>query len=172
MRILKIEMRATLRSIDPELSLGSDVLREQLLTEMEELKSDLSERIRQRVITYFPPEYTVFARMAFASTGDKVTTIIWIDDPNIPWLAGLFARHAWKLSIPILAHIVRDTFQEGVQSIGMTINEKEARITSYAPVRGWLDPVILTIIVAAASAGYWLLAHGAVSQAVKRTLGL
>jgi hypothetical protein len=85
--------------------------------------------------------------------------ILWIDDPTVRWPSGLFARRAWKLSIPIVTHIVKETFEARVKSIRIDIDEKKARVASLAPVRGWNDPVILAVIVTLVSAGYWLVVH-------------
>jgi hypothetical protein len=79
--------------------------------------------------------------------------------PTVRWLSGLFARRAWKISVPIVTHIVNETFEARVKSIRIDINEKKARIASLAPARGWLDPVILSVIVTLMSAGYWLVVH-------------
>src|SRR5262245_55201072 len=159
MRILKIEMKATLQSNDPQISLGSDVLREQLFREMNGLRYELGERIRHRAAAYFPPEYSVFVRITFARQDNKATIHMWIEDPTIGWPAGLLARRAWKLSVPILSHVVKDTFQAGVQNVEMQIADGDARITSFAPTRGWFDPIILTGLVAVFSALYWSYLH-------------
>ncbi|MGH6816140.1 MAG: hypothetical protein ACREC6_10570 [Hyphomicrobiaceae bacterium] len=160
MRILKIEMKATLQSNDPQISLGSDVLREQLFREMNGLRYELGERIRQRAAAYFPPEYSVFVRIAFARQESTATIHMWIEDPTIGWPAGLLARRAWKLSVPILAHVVKDTFQAGVQNVEMQITDGDASITAFAPTRGWLDPIVLTTLVVVASSIYWSYLHG------------
>ena len=62
MRILRFELPAALASIDPDISLASDVLREQLYRELDALKDKLAEEVRQRAIPYFPSDYTVFVR--------------------------------------------------------------------------------------------------------------
>ena len=51
MRILKIELPATLTSTDPDVSLASDSLREQLRRELDALKDDLAEDVRRRAST-------------------------------------------------------------------------------------------------------------------------
>ena len=48
MRILKIELPATITSVDPGVSLASDALREQLRRELEALKEELGESVRRR----------------------------------------------------------------------------------------------------------------------------
>ena len=159
MRIFKIELPATIRSIDPDVSLASDGLREQLRRELEALSHELSESVRARAASYFPADYTVFVRFFFWVDDHTAKVILWIDDPRVRWPTGLFARRAWKLSIPILTHIVKEIFEARVRSIRFDINEKKARVASFAPARGWVDPVILTGIVALATTGYWLLVH-------------
>jgi hypothetical protein len=159
MRILKIELPATLTSSDPDVSLASDLLREQLHRELEALRLELAEDVRRRAASYFPPDYTIFVRFFFRVEDNRAAVILWIDDPTVRWPGGLFARRAWRLSVPIVAHIVNESFEERIKSIRMDIHEKKARVVSLAPLRGWLDPVILSVIVTLTSAGYWLLVH-------------
>jgi hypothetical protein len=159
MRILKIELPASIASADPDVSLASDLLREQLRRELDALKEELGESVRQRAMTYFPSDYTVFVRFAFWVDSNKANVTVWIDDPTVRWPTGLFARRAWKLSIPIVSHIVAEVFQARAKSIRLDIDEKRARIVSFAPLRGWQDPAILAAAVALISAGYWLFLH-------------
>jgi hypothetical protein len=159
MRILKIELPATLTSSDPDVSLASDLLREQLHRELEALRTELAEDVRRRAASYFPPNYTIFVRFFFWVEGNRAAVILWIDDPTVRWPGGLFARRAWRLSVPIVAHIVKESFEERIKSIRMDIHEERARVVSLAPLRGWLDPVILTVVVTLTSAVYWLLVH-------------
>jgi hypothetical protein len=166
MRILKIELPATLTSTDPDVSLASDSLREQLRRELDALKDDLGEDVRRRASTYFPSHFTIFVRFFFGEEVNSAKVILWIDDPIVRWPSGLFARRAWRLSVPIAIHIAKETFEVRVKSIGITFNEKRARVVSLAPARGWLDPVILTVMVTLISAGYWLVVHPWVSGAL------
>jgi hypothetical protein len=159
MRILKIELSATIASIDPDISLASDTLREQLRRELDALKDELGESVRRRAVAYFPPDYTVFVRFFFWVDDNRAKVILWIDDPTVRWPSGLFARRAWTLSVPILTHIVKETFEARVKSIRIDIDEKKARVGSLAPARGWLDPVILTVIVTLLTTGYWFAMH-------------
>jgi hypothetical protein len=159
MRILKIELPATLTSTDPDVSLASDSLREQLRRELDALKDDLGEDVRRRASTYFPSHFTIFVRFFFNVDDNSAKVILWIDDPMVRWPSGLFTRRAWRLSVPIVAHIAKEIFEARVKSIGVTFNEKRARVVSLAPARGWLDPVILTVMVTLISAGYWLVVH-------------
>ena len=159
MRILKIELPATIASADPDVSLASDLLREQLRRELDALKEELGESVRQRATAYFPSDYTVFVRFSFWVDGNRANVTVWIDDPTVRWPSGLFARRAWKLSIPIVSHIVAEVFQARAKSIRLDIDEKRARIVSFAPLRGWQDPAILAAAVALISTGYWLFLH-------------
>ena len=159
MRILKIELPAALASMDPDISLASNVLREQLYRELDALKDNLAEEVRQRAIPYFPSDYTVFVRFFFWVGENRVRVILWIEDPTVHWPSGLLARRAWRLSIPIVTHIVKEVFEARVKSIRMDINERKVRVSSLAPVRGWLDPVLLTVVVTAINTVYWLLIH-------------
>ena len=159
MRIFKIELPATLTSVDPDISLASDPLREQLRRELDALTHELGENVRQRAATYFPPEFTVFVRFAFFTDDSRARVTLWIDDPTVRWPGGLFARRAWRLLVPIVIHIVRETFEARVRSIRMEIDEKRARVASLAPARVWNDPVILTAVVTLLGAGYWLFVH-------------
>jgi hypothetical protein len=159
MRIFKIELPATLTSVDPDISLASDPLREQLRRELDALTLELGENVRQRAATYFPPEFTVFVRFAFFTDDSRARVTLWIDDPTVRWPGGLFARRAWRLLVPIVIHIVRETFEARVRSIRMEIDEKRARVASLAPARVWNDPVILAAVVTLLGAGYWLFVH-------------
>jgi len=159
MRIFKIELPATIRSIDPDVSLASDGLREQLGRELDALRHELSETVRARAVTYFPSDYTVFVRLAFSVDDHAAKVTLWIDDPTVRWPNGLFARRAWRLSVPIMTHIVKEIFEARLRSVQFDVNEKKARVSAYGPTRGWLDPVILTGIVAAVTTFYWLVLH-------------
>ena len=159
MRLLKIELPASIASADPDVSLASDLLREQLRRELDALKEELGESVRQRAMAYFPSDYTVFVRFSFSVDDNRANVTVWIDDPTVRWPTGLFARRAWKLSIPIVSHIVAEVFQARAKSIRLDIDEKRARIVSFAPLRGWQDPVILAVAVALISTGYWLFLH-------------
>jgi hypothetical protein len=159
MRILKIELPATIASVDPDVSLASDLLREQLRRELDALKEELGESVRQRAVAYFPSDYTVFVRFSFWVDGSRANVTVWIDDPTVRWPSGLFARRAWKLSIPIVSHIVAEVFQARAKSIRIDVDEKRARIVSFAALRGWQDPAILAVAVVLISTLYWLFLH-------------
>jgi hypothetical protein len=159
MRIFKIELPATLRSIDPDVSLASDGLREQLGRELDALRHELSETVRARAATYFPSDYTVFVRFSFSVDDNAARVVLWIDDPNVRWPNGLFARRAWRLSVPIMSHIVKEIFEARLRAIRLEVNERKARVAAFGPTRGWTDPVILAGIVAVATTFYWFVLH-------------
>jgi hypothetical protein len=159
MRIFKIELPATLRSTDPDVSLASDGLREQLGRELDALRHELSETVRARAATYFPSDYTVFVRLTFSVEDNAARVVLWIDDPNVRWPNGLFARRAWRLSVPIMSHIVKEIFDARLRAIRFDVNERKARVAAFGPTRGWTDPVILTVVVALATTFYWFVLH-------------
>lgn len=159
MRVFKIDLPATLTSLDPEVDLANDAVRDQLHTELGALNGELAEDVRHRVAAYFPPSYTPFVRWQFPADRTQASATVWIDDPTVRWPSGLFARRAWKLSIPIISHIVKETFESRLPSVRIDINERKARIVSLAPTRGFLDPVILSVLVALLSTGLWLVAY-------------
>jgi hypothetical protein len=159
MRIFKIELPATIASVDPDISLASDQLRAQLSRELEALTHELAENVRQRAATYFPPEFTVFVRFAFFTEDNRAQVTLWIDDPTVSWPSGLFARRAWRLLVPMVTHVVRESFEARVQSIRIDIDEKKARVASLAPARAWNDPVILAVFVTLLGAAFWLVVN-------------
>jgi len=55
MRIIKVDLPATYRSADPEISLVSDEIRKQLFKELERMDYEICEYIRQRASGYLPP---------------------------------------------------------------------------------------------------------------------
>lgn len=156
MRVFKIDLPATLVSLDPNVDLTVDSVRQQLYSELGAIKGEFGEDMRQRIAAYFPPGYTAFVRMQFPASENQSVATVWIDDPTIRWPSGLFARSAWKLSIPILAHIVKETLESRLPSVRVDVHERKARIMSLAPARGWLDPVLVAIAVALISAMLWL----------------
>jgi hypothetical protein len=159
MRIFKIVLPATIRSTDPDVSLASDGLREQLARELDAVKQELGEMVRARAVTYFPSDYTVFVRLSFSVEDHAAKVTLWIDDPNVRWPNGLFARRAWKLSVPIMTHIVKEIFDARLRSIRFDINERKARVSAFGPTRSWTDPVILIASVALLTTVYWFVVH-------------
>jgi hypothetical protein len=159
MRIFKIELPAAIKSIDPDISLASDALRDQLRRELDALTYELGENVRQRAATYFPADFTVFVRFSFWTEANRARVTLWIDDPTVRWPSGLFARRAWRLLVPIVTHIVKETFEARVKSIRIEIDEKKALVSSLAPARVWNDPVILAVTVMLVGSCYWLIVH-------------
>jgi len=170
MRIFKIELPAAIKSIDPDISLASDALREQLRRELDALTHELGENVRQRAATYFPADFTVFVRFTFQTEANRADVTLWIDDPTVRWPSGLFARRAWRLLLPLVTHIVRDTFEARVTSIRIDIDEKKARVVALAPARAWNDPAIVAAVVTVIGAGYWLMVHPWVWGWLRRVL--
>ena len=62
MRVIKIELPATLSPVDPEISLASDEIRAQLYRELANLDSQINDTVRERARSYFPEAYSVFVR--------------------------------------------------------------------------------------------------------------
>ena len=141
MRIFKIELPATIRSTDPDVSLASDGLREQLGRELDALRQELSETVRTRAATYFPSDYTVFVRLSFAVDEHAARVTFWIDDPNVRWPNGLFARRAWKLSVPIMTHIVKEIFDARLRSVRFDDQREESACGGIRPDPGMDRPV-------------------------------
>ena len=75
------------------------------------------------------------------------------------------------MSTPILAHVVKETVQERLQSIAVEIDEKKVHVAAFRPARAWFDPLVLTVIVTLVSAIYWLFVHAAVSRTLSKVLG-
>lgn len=156
MRIIKVDLPATFRSADPEITLASDEIRAQLFRELTRMDYELSEYVRQRAASYLPPDYSVFVRTKLRPEKTGTVTELWIVDPNVRWPAGLLTRSAWKLFVPMLSNVVRETTMQRVQSIEVDMQEKNARVSVLAPTRSWRDPVILSFIVFLLTSALWL----------------
>lgn len=156
MRIIKLDLPATYRSADPEISLVSDEIRKQLFKELERMDYEISEYIRQRASGYLPSNYSVFVRTQQRPEKTGAVTELWIVDPTVRWPAGLLTRSAWKLFVPLLSHVVRDTTLERFQGVEVEMQEKDARVTVLAPTRSWRDPVILSLAVFTLTTALWL----------------
>lgn len=152
MRMMRFEFTATVKSLSPGISLEPANVRRQFFQELQEIVPELTELCRRRIASYFPADYSVFVRIALAPDTGGIRFVIWIDDPTIRWPAGLLARRAWKLSVPVLAHAVSDAFAERLQGVQVIVDRQAARITALAPRRIWSDPVVMTVMAAAASA--------------------
>lgn len=156
MRVIKLDLPAVYRSADPEISLVSDEIRMQLFNELKRMDYEISEYVRQRAAGYLPPHYAVFVRTQLRPEKTGAVTELWIVDPTVRWPAGLLTRSAWKLFVPILANVVRDTTMERFQGVEVDMQEKDARVSVLAPTRSWRDPVILTAGVFLATTLLWL----------------
>jgi hypothetical protein len=159
MRVIKIDLPASMSPVDPELSLASDEIREQLFRELASLDSEINEVVRQRARSYFPEAYSVFVRTLLAPDRVGTSTELWIVDPTIRWPAGLLTRSAWRLFIPIFAHVVREAMTSRMPGVKFSMKEQDARITVLAPTRSYKDPVFLVIATFILTTLYWLLIH-------------
>ncbi|MGI9523619.1 MAG: hypothetical protein ACR2PG_18460 [Hyphomicrobiaceae bacterium] len=158
MRVIKIELPASPRALDDTVSLSSSDVRHQLYQELAAIEAEVSELVKQKGRSYFPENYSVFTRSHFDETRNSVTTELWVVDPTIRWPAGLLARSAWKLFIPIMVHVVEDAYSQRLVGATLGVRERDASITVFAPTRGWRDPIILSGTIVLISAVFWLLA--------------
>ena len=156
MRVLRIELRASLRANGPSVRFEDEDVRRQFYHEMDGLIPELTETSRKRIASYFPADYSVFVRITFEPATNTANILIWFDDPTIRWPAGLLARRAWKLSVPVLSHALSETFEQRIQGVAMHFERTNARIISLAPMRIWSDPIVLTIGVFGATTLFWL----------------
>jgi hypothetical protein len=183
MRIIKVELPGSLTSADASISLASEEIRAQLFRQIRAIDYELSEHVRQRASTYFPPSYSVFVRTLLPAgqgrgpesdavqtegerragklpqNGPNLLTELWIVDPTIRWPQGLLTRSAWRLLVPALAHAVGESYQARLEGILVSMDEKRARLTVLAPTRGWRDPVLLAVFVLILTSLFWLIAQ-------------
>jgi len=159
MRVIKIDLPASMSPVDPELSLVSDEIRDQLFKELAEIDSDLNETVRQRARSYFPESYSVFVRTLLLPDRVGTSTELWIVDPNIRWPAGLLTRSAWRLFIPIFTHVVKDAMSSRMPGVKFHMKEQDAKVTVLAPTRTFKDPVILVAVTFILTTLYWVLVH-------------
>jgi hypothetical protein len=159
MRVIKIDLPASMSPVDPEISLVSDEIRDQLFKELAAVDTEMNETVRQRARSYFPEDYSVFVRTLLLPDRLKISTELWIVDPNIRWPAGLLTRSAWRLFIPIFAHVVREAMSSRMPGVKFSMKEQDARITVLAPTRSYKDPVFLVIATVIVTTLYWLLVH-------------
>ena len=171
MRILKIELAGVLQPRSEGMNLESDAVQIQLYRELDQLSTEIAERIRLKAIAYLPAEYAVFVRVAFERAGNKAFATFWIDDPSVSGVSGLLARRAWKLSIPILSHVFREAVQERLQTLSVDVADSKARIGSFAPTRAWQNPIVVAAAVLLLSALYWLMVHTQLMAILRRLLG-
>ena len=159
MRVIKIDLPASMSPVDPELSLASGEIRDQLFRELAALDSEINEVVRQRARSYFPDAYSVFVRTLLLPDRVATSTELWIVDPTVRWPAGLLTRSAWRLFIPIFAHIVRDAMSSRMPGIKFNLRDQDGRITVLAPTRSYKDPVILVLATFLLTTLFWLVIH-------------
>lgn len=159
MRILWIELPARLGSSNADVSLNSPEIRDMLFQELQGMRADLEHMIEARISSYFPRDYEVSVRIHSEPDSAGMQIIVWVSDPNIRWPAGLLARRAWNLSVPILAHVVEEAFAEQVQNVTLSIDKARARVSAFAPTRFWKDPLVLAVAVFVLTTLYWNYAH-------------
>jgi hypothetical protein len=159
MRVIKIDLPASMSPVDPELSLVSDEIRDQLFRELAAIDTEVNETVRQRARSYFPEDYSVFVRTLLLPDRLKISTELWIVDPNIRWPAGLLTRSAWRLFVPIFTHVVKDAMSSRMPGVKFHMKEGDAKVTVLAPTRSYKDPVILVILTIILTTLYWVLVH-------------
>jgi hypothetical protein len=159
MRVIKIDLPATMSPVDPELSLVSDEVRDQLFKELSEIDTEMSETVRQRARSYFPETYSVFVRTLLLPDRVGTSTQLWIVDPNVRWPAGLLTRSAWRLFVPIFSHVVKDAMSSRMPGVKFHMREKDAKVTVLAPTRTFKDPVVLVATTVILTTLYWLVVH-------------
>lgn len=170
MRILKLELPGTLHALGADLKLDDPAVQSRLYPELDKLSNELADRIRIKAAAYLPRGYTFFSRVTFDPDGHRVRITMWIDAPAVTGFAGLLARRAWQLSVPIMAHIVREAAQERLQTLAIEIDEGKSRVYAYAPTRAWSNPVIVGVAVAGLASLYWLLLNDWVARSVQHML--
>jgi hypothetical protein len=159
MRVIKIDLPASMTPVDPELSLASGEIRDQLFRELAALDTEINEVVRQRARSYFPDAYSVFVRTLLLPDRVATSTELWIVDPTVRWPAGLLTRSAWRLFIPIFAHIVRDAMSSRMPGIKFNLRDQDGRITVLAPTRSYKDPVLLVLATFLLTTLFWLVIH-------------
>jgi hypothetical protein len=155
MRILRIQLSGRLRPTHRGIKLENKDVRRQFHREMEALLPELTEAIRKRIASYFPEDYSVFVRFLMAEESDSAKVLVWLDDPTIRWPAGLLSRRAWKLSVPVLAHAIREAFAERIEGIALDFKRSASRVSSLAPMRIWSDPVMIGLGVTVLVSAVW-----------------
>ncbi len=168
MRIMKIQVTGTLRSMQPGVDLTLEPVRTQLYRDLDGLKLELAERVRAKAVNYLPAQYAVFIRLAFNAPANKIIATFWIDDPTVSGFSGLLARRAWKLSTPILAHVLREAIQERLQTFSIDIDEPQTRVEAFAAVRGWFSPPAIVAMTVLFTSAYWVFGYAATRAILKQ----
>lgn len=156
MRVIRVELPALLRTRDPGLSLASEEIRAALFRQLASIEYELSEAIRHNASGYFPATFSVFVRMRLDPEKIQLTSEFWVVDPSSSWPQGLLTRRAWRLFVPLLAHIARETIEQRVPEVMVDINEKAAKVGAFATARAWRDPIILGTAVCLLTTVIWL----------------
>ncbi len=172
MRVIKIDLPASMSPVDPEISLVSDEVRDQLFRELAEIDAEMREVVRERARSYFPEDYSVFVRTLLRPDRVGISTELWIVDPNIRWPAGLLTRSAWRLFVPIFSHAVQDAMSSRMPGVKFHMKEKDAKVTVLAPTRTFKDPVVLVIATFILTTFYWLVVHPHIAMLLPGPSGL
>ena len=172
MRVIKIDLPAKMSPADPEISLASEEIRQQLFRELAEADAEMSEVVRQRARSYFPEDYSVFVRTLLSPDRVALSTELWVVDPTVRWPAGLLTRSAWRLFVPIFTHVVKDALSSRMPGVKFHMKEKEAKVTVLAPTRSYKDPLVLVILTFILTTLYWLVVHPHVSMLLPGPTGL
>ncbi len=171
MRVIKIELPAVLSAADPNISLASEEIRNQLFRELKALDTELSEAVRQKAKTYFPETYSVFVRTLLSPEKSGTMTEMWIVDPNIRWPMGLLTRRSWTLFIPILAHVASESMRSRFEGVVFDMREDAAKVTVMAPSRAWHDPVVIAIAAMAVASLFWIYVYPHLVPAMASVVG-
>ena len=79
MRILRIDLPAWLKSNNSQINLKSEAVREQLRRDLESLRGELSETIRERASAYFPNAEAKREYEEYVRSGR-----VWMQDHHAP----------------------------------------------------------------------------------------
>jgi hypothetical protein len=156
MRILKIRLSGLLKSSQPGVDLDAEPIRAQLFRDLESLRFELAERIRSKALGYLPEPYSVFVRVSFEPSAKRMVATFWIDDPAVSGMSGILARRAWKLSLPILAHVFREAVQERLQTFSIDVEDGRSKIEAFAATRGWYSPPVLAVLAVTLTSLFWI----------------
>ena len=159
MRIIKVEIPATLQMQDPDNTLQSPEVRQQVAAYVRDREPNLAESITVKAREYFSADYSVFT--VLRPDGDKLqlATEIWVVDPSIRSWHAVFARRGWLVILPVLARVTESVLADGLQPVTVVTKADAATVSIYGAMRAWRHPVILGPILVALTSGYWLFLH-------------
>jgi len=172
MRVIRVELPALLRTRDPGLSLASDEIRSALFTRLAAIEYETAEAIRHRAAGYFPPSFSMFVRLRLDPEKTRIVSEFWAVDPTVSWPQGLLTRRAWRLFVPILAHVVREQIEQRVPEVAVEINEKAAGVGAFASARTWRDPILVATGMFALTTALWVWAVPAVWPGLPKAAAL